>query len=151
MKSIPVIAAAAAGIGAGMLLAAPLSPPWPVLIVLLGVFIMGWIVTPSPEACPLVPVLAGVPFVLVLAATSLWAGVLAQCGIFGLVLFGDEKIPAYGSYTFILLVVSGVVLAGIIIDASNRMFLPVVIVAAGFLGLTGLLGAMEYRLKRAYR
>jgi hypothetical protein len=151
MRSVPVTAAAAAGIGAGMLLAAPLSPPWLLLIILLGVFIAGLTVRISPESCPLVPLLAGVPFVLVLSVTSLWGGVLAQCGIFGLVLFGDDRSPAAGSYTFLLTVFCIVILAGCIIDVSNHMLLPVVIVAAGFTGLTGVLGAMEYRLKRACR
>jgi hypothetical protein len=39
----------------------------------------------------------------------------------------------------------------VIINASNHMLLPVLIVAGGTLGFTGFMGVMNYRLKRAYR
>jgi len=145
------VSAISIGIGIVTVLTTISPPPWFILIIIVAVFFMGRIFTISAEESSVIQLLAGIPLVLTLAATYLWAGVIAQCGIFGLVLFGEETTPAYNPYLLFLPLVFIIFITGLIINASNHMLLPVLIVAGGALGFTGLMGIMNYRLKKAYR
>jgi len=145
------VSAISIGIGMVTVFTSTSPPPWFILIIVVAVFFMGRIFTISAEESSVIQLLAGIPLVLTLAATFLWAGVIAQCGIFGLVLFGEETAPAYNPYLLFLPLVLLIFLVGMIINASNHMLLPVLIIAGGSLGFTGLMGVMNYRLKRAYR
>ncbi|MDD1702915.1 MAG: hypothetical protein LUQ31_08065 [Methanoregula sp.] len=151
MTNLPDIIASVTVVILGVMLSLPLSPSWIVLVPVALLFIASRFVRISGDQSFLVRVFSGVPFVVVLATLSFWGGVIILCGIIGIVLLGEEKILSKDSYALIIPVLILVIILGAIIDASNHMLLPVVILTACAFVFTGLFGVMVYREKRAYR
>jgi hypothetical protein len=136
---------------AGCALAVPHSPPWAVLVPTAALIIAAYGLPLSDRDRIIIRAFAGIPFVIALASTWFWSGVIAQCGIISLLLVREEVIPQTGGPLPILASSLAILVMGAVIDASNHMMVPFLVVLTGVLGITAVFWVQLYRLKRTYR
>jgi hypothetical protein len=151
MKAEPAQAAGAILILAGCALAIPFSPPWVVLAVTGALLAAAWAIPVDENDRLILRAFAGVPLVIALASTWFWSGVIAQCGILLLLLAREEVMQATERPVPFVAAVCGVLVIGAVIDMSNHMIVPALVITAGFLGWAGILWVRQYRLKRTFR
>jgi hypothetical protein len=136
---------------AGCALAVPHSPPWAVLVPTAALIIAAYGLPLSDRDRIIIRAFAGIPFVIALASTWFWSGVIAQCWILGLVLVREEVVPKNDGPVLLLAAGLAILVMSAIIDASNHMMVPFLVVLTGVLGLTAVFWVQLYRLKRTYR
>ena len=151
MKNTLSLAAGGALIIVGCALAVPHSPPWAVILLTLALLVSAQVIRIPEKDRLVLRIFAGIPLVIALASTWFWAGVIAQCGILVLILEREEMIPTTGWHITIFGAALAILAIGAVIDISNHMMAPVLVVIAGALGITGILWVQLYRLERTYR
>jgi hypothetical protein len=151
MTSTVSFVAGLALILAGCALAVPHSPPWVVLVLTAALLIGAHGVPLHERDRMIIRAFAGIPFVIALASTWFWSGVIAQCGILGLLLVREEVIPQTGGPLPLLAAGLAILVMGAVIDASNHTLVPFLVVLTGVLGIIAIFWVQLYRLKRTYR
>lgn len=151
MKAQPPVIAGVILVLAGCILAVPASPPWVVLVPAMALLVAAQAVPIDENDRLIFRAFAGVPLVVALASVSFWSGVIAQCGILLVVLAREEIVSEIGGTALFLAAACAVLAIGEVIDVSNHMIVPVLVIIAGFLGCTGILWVRQYRIRRTYR
>ena len=133
---------------AGCAYAAFQDPPWPLLIIAIGIFLASQMIRWNEDDALLYRALAAIPLSITITAVSFWAGVISMGGIL-MIILTREKVAGTGKEVFFLLAaVFTVFLLGVCIDLSNHMPAPFIGIIGGACTITGYLFFREYRLQR---
>jgi len=151
MKDAASLVVGSALILIGCILALPHSPPWPVLLLTLLLLVIAQGLRLSENDRVIIRIFAGIPFVIALTSTYVWSGVIAQCGILGIILAREELLPETSGPVIILAAGLATLVFGAVTAVSNHMIVPFLVVIIGILGISGILWVKLYRLKKTYR
>jgi hypothetical protein len=138
-------------ITAGCVLALPASPSWPAFIGAGALLVAAQFISLNTNDRLILRAFAGVPLVIAIASAYFWAGVVAQCGILMLVISREGLAPETRGPVLVFAVAGSVLVIGAIIDLSNHMRIPFLVISTGILACAGILWVRLYRLKRTYR
>lgn len=132
----------------GIALTAGMSPPPLLLALTAGIFLASQLVSWDEEDRVLYRTLGGIPLVIALAAVFFWAGVIAQCGIVLLLLGREEIAGGWNTIVFPIGCTLAILATGFVIDISNHMIIPTLVLLGAAAGVFGAHQILLYRTKR---